>query len=52
MAWDGATHEQYGRSRKRYESSVTDEEQDVTTPLLPEPSRKGRPRTRDREAGP
>lgn len=52
MAWDEATHEQYGRSRKRYETDVTDEERDVTAPLPPEPSRKGRPRTRDREARP
>ena len=47
MAWDEATHEQYSRSRKRYESDVTDEEWEVIIPLLPKPSRKGRLRTTD-----
>lgn len=47
MAWNEATHVQYRRSRMRYESDVTDEEWEVITPLLPEPSRKGRPRTTD-----
>lgn len=47
MAWDEATHEQYRRSRMRYQSDVTDEEWEVITPLLPAPSRKGRPRTTD-----
>ncbi len=51
MARDEAAHEQYSRSRKRYESDVMDEGQEVTTPLLPEPSRKGRPRTSGDDRG-
>ena len=50
MAWDEATHEQYSRSGMRYESDVTDEEWAVIEPLLPEPSRKGRPRRTDLRA--
>lgn len=51
MAWDEATHEQYSRSRKRYETDVTDEGWEVTAPLLPEPSWKGRPRTGGHDRG-
>lgn len=47
MSWNEATHEQYSRSRARYESDVTDEEWEVITPLLCEPSALGRPRTTD-----
>ena len=47
MAWKETTREKYKRSSDRYESDLSDEEWRVIKPLLPAPSKLGRPRTVD-----
>ena len=44
MPWNEATREQYTRPRDRFESDVPDEEWALVEPLLPRPSKMGRPR--------
>lgn len=44
MAWTETTRAQHARKYGRYASDVTDEEWAVIEPLLPPPSRLGRPR--------
>ncbi len=43
MAWNETTREKYKRSLDRYESDLSDEEWRVIKPLLPAPSKLGRP---------
>ena len=47
MPWNEATREQYTRPRDRFESDVSDEEWALVEPLLPRPSKMGRPRSTD-----
>ena len=47
MAWNEATQEQYRRPMGRYETDLTDAERSVIEPLIPPPSRMGRPRILD-----
>ncbi len=44
MAWTETTRQQYDRRRLRYASDCTDEEWAVIAPLMPAPSKVGRPR--------
>ena len=45
MVWTEITRAQYRRDDLRYASDLTDAEFAVIAPLLPEPARRGRPRT-------
>ena len=47
MSWTGITRAHYRREGLRYASDTTDEEWAVIEPLLPPPSRLGRPREWD-----
>ncbi len=47
MPWNATTQDQYRRPMDRFETDVTDAERAVIEPLLPPPSRLGRPRTLD-----
>ena len=47
MAWDETTRGKYKRNSRRYESDLSDEEWLLVEPLLPAPSKLGRPRTAD-----
>lgn len=47
MSWTETTRRQYGRAGLRYASDLTDGEWTVLGPLMPAPSRIGRPRARD-----
>jgi len=47
MSWTETTRRQYGRSGLRYASDLTDGEWALLKPLMPPPSRIGRPRERD-----
>jgi putative transposase len=47
MPWTEITRAQYRREGLRYASDTTDEEWAVIEPLMPPPSRLGRPRERD-----
>jgi len=44
MSWTEITRDQYRRDGLRYASDMTDAEWKLIEPLLPEPSRRGRPR--------
>ncbi len=44
MPWNETTRKQYSRETGRYESDLTDAEWALLVPLLPPPSRRGRPR--------
>ena len=45
MAWNETTQKQYRRPSDRFETDLTDEEWKLIEPLLPLPSRMGRPRS-------
>ena len=45
MAWNETAQEQYRRPSDRFETDLTDEEWELIEPLLPSPSRMGRPRS-------
>ncbi len=45
MAWNKTTQEQYKRPTDGYETDLTDAEWSVIEPLIPPPSKMGRPRT-------
>lgn len=47
MPWNETTRKQYSRKTARYESDLTDAEWALLQPLLPPPSRRGRPRRVD-----
>jgi putative transposase len=47
MAWTGTTRPHYVRHCPRYASDLTDEEWSLIEPLMPSPSRIGRPRKTD-----
>jgi transposase len=47
MPWTETTRAQYRRDHLRYASDLTDAEWAVVAPYLPEPHRRGRPRTTD-----
>lgn len=47
MAWNETSREKYKRSTARYESDLTDGEWSLIEPLIPPPSKLGRPRTVD-----
>ena len=47
MAWNGTARRKYKRNSDRYESDVTDSEWALVEPMLPQPSRMGRPRKVD-----
>ena len=47
MAWNKTTQEQYKRPADGYETDLTDAEWSVIEPLIPPPSKMGRPRTLD-----
>ena len=47
MAWNETTQEQYKRPSGRFETDLTDEEWELIEPLLPSPSKTGRPRSTD-----
>ncbi len=47
MAWTETTQEKYRRNAERYESDLTDGEWLLVEPLLPPPSKLGRPRSTD-----
>ncbi len=47
MAWNETAQEQYRRSLDRYETDLTDEEWSVIEPLIPPPTKIGRPREHD-----
>ena len=44
MSWTEITREQYRRDGLRYASDTTDAEWELIEPLMPAPSRRGRPR--------
>jgi putative transposase len=50
MAWTETTREQYRRDELRYASDLRDREWDILAPLMPVPSRLGRPREVDLRA--
>ena len=50
MAWNKATRKKYKRADDYRQNNVTDAEWDLISPLLPEPSGRGRPRTTDLRA--
>jgi len=50
MAWTEITRPKYRRDGLRYASDTTDQEWAIIAPLLPAPSRRGRPRTTDLRA--
>lgn len=47
MAWTATARQQYGRRNARYASDLTDAEWTVIEPMMPAPSRLGRPRKTD-----
>ena len=47
MPWNETTRKQYSRETERYESDLTNAEWALLAPLLPPPSRRGRPRRVD-----
>ncbi len=47
MPWNETTRKQHARNTGRYESDLTDAEWELLEPLLPPPSRRGRPRKVD-----
>lgn len=47
MAWTATARQQYGRRNARYASDLTDAEWTVIEPMMPAPSRRGRPRKTD-----
>ena len=47
MAWTATARQQYGRCNVRYASDLTDAEWTVIEPMMPAPSRLGRPRKTD-----
>ena len=47
MPWNETPRKQYTRVSRRYGSDLTDAEWEVRAPLLPPPSRRGRPRRVD-----
>ncbi len=47
MAWTATARRQYGRRNLRYPSDLTDAEWTVIEPMMPPPSRLGRPRKTD-----
>ena len=44
MAWSETTRQQYRRASDRYETDLSDSEWQLIEPLLPPPSKIGRPR--------
>ncbi len=45
MPWSETTRQQYRRLARRFETDLTDAEWQVIEPLLPPPSKMGRPRS-------